>query len=125
MIRRLSRFLLICGCLTGVTSLSSCASKEAINLKIHTDPEGSHIVYRVVQEDVRENPQWTYLGVTPYQGITLIDSGAFDDDDTISFKVMRHGYLDQTREWTGGQFMEEYEKNDVLFWTPRLVKAGS
>lgn len=121
---KLRRFVCVSGCLLCMAALSSCASNEAVNLKIHTDPEGSHIVYRVVQEDMVEYAQWTYLGVTPYQGIMLIDSGAFDDDDTISFKVMRHGYLDQVREWTGEQFMTEYEKNDVLFWTPRLVKAG-
>ena len=122
MISRSVRYAALCGCLVGM--LSSCASKEAINLKIHTDPEGSHVIYRVVQEYAEDDAQWTYLGVTPYQGITLIDGKAFDDDDTISFKVMRHGYLDQTKMWTGEQFMEEYEKNGFLFWTPRLVKAG-
>ena len=112
-------------CLLMVAMLvTSCASKEAMNLKIHTEPEGSHIVYRVALEDMDQDPPWVYLGVTPYQGLTLMDSDAFSDDSTITFKVMRHGYMDQVKEWSGEQFLLEYENENLLFWTPRLVKAG-
>lgn len=105
--------------------VTSCASKEAMNMKIHTEPEGSHIVYRVALEDMEHDPPWVYLGVTPYQGLTLMDSDAFTDDATITFKVMRHGYMDQVKEWSGEQFLREYENENRLFWTPRLVKAGT
>ncbi|WP_163336970.1 hypothetical protein [Desulfopila sp. IMCC35008] len=104
--------------------VTSCASKEAMNLKIHTEPEGSHIVYRVALEDMEQDPPWVYLGVTPYQGLTLMDPDAFSEDATITFKVMRHGYMDQVKEWSGEQFLLEYENENRLFWTPRLVKAG-
>lgn len=104
--------------------LSSCASKEALKMKIHTDPEGSHIVYRLAHDEMESDAPWVYLGVTPYQGVTLVDSGALSDEGTVTFKVMRHGYLDQVKEWTGEQFMEEYEKEGMLFWAPRLVKSG-
>jgi len=104
--------------------LASCASKEAVNLKIHTDPEGSHIVYRVASQETEENAQWIYLGLTPYQGLTLFAEEAFDDESTISFKVMRYGYLDQVREWSGEQFWAEYERDNILFWAPHLVRAG-
>jgi len=111
-----------CICIvSAVLLLTSCASKEAINVKIHTEPEGSHIVYRV-ESDMDE--PWIYLGVTPYQGVTLMDSSSFSDNRTITFKVMRHGYLDQVKKWTGEQFFEEYEHEGQLFWAPRLVKAG-
>ena len=104
--------------------LSSCASKEAVKIKIHTDPEGSHIVYRVADDYQTDDAQWIYLGVTPYQGVTQISSSSFDKADTITFKVMRHGYLDQVKKWSGDQFEEEYEREGMLFWAPRLVKAG-
>ena len=103
--------------------LSSCASKEAVKLKIHTDPEGSHIVYRVADNYQSEDASWLYLGVTPYQGVTQIDSSSFDEADTITFKVMRHGYLDQAKKWTGKQFQEEYESEGMMFWAPRLIKS--
>lgn len=118
--RRVALWALLFGCL----ALSSCASTETISLKIHSDPEGAHIVYRVVENELVSDSRWIYLGMTPYRGVTLMDSGSFDDEDTISFKVMRHGYLDQVKEWTGEQFIDEYEAAEVLFWAPRLVKSG-
>jgi hypothetical protein len=104
--------------------LSSCASKEAVKIKIHTDPEGSHIVYRVADDYETGDAHWIYLGVTPYQGVTPMNSSSFGKADTITFKVMRHGYLDQVKKWTGDQFLEEYEREGMLFWAPRLVKSG-
>ncbi|MEJ2133723.1 MAG: hypothetical protein P8X86_00595 [Desulfofustis sp.] len=104
--------------------LSSCASKEAVKIKIHTDPEGSHIVYRVADDYRSDDPPWIYLGVTPYQGVTQINSSSFEQADTITFKVMRHGYLDQVKKWSGDQFQEEYEREGMMFWAPRLIKAG-
>jgi hypothetical protein len=120
----LTRMAVMAGMCLVLATLVSCASKEAVNLKIHTDPEGSHIVYRVVDQGMDQDAQWIYLGLTPYQGLTLFDSDAFDDESTISFKVMRYGYLDQVREWNGEQFWAEYEKENILFWAPHLVKAG-
>jgi len=117
--RFLARMAVMAGMCLVLAMLVSCASQEAVNLKIHTDPEGAHVVYRV------GDTQWTYLGLTPYQGITLFDSDAFDDESTISFKVMRYGYLDQVRQWNGEQFWAEYEKENILFWAPHLVKAGN
>ncbi len=104
--------------------LGSCASQEAVNIKIHTDPEGSHIVYRVADDYQTDDAPWIYLGVTPYQGVTQLDSSSFGKADTITFKVMRHGYLDQVKKWTGAQFQEEYEREGMMFWAPRLVKSG-
>ncbi len=117
----IKRFLYCIIVVSAALLFSSCASKQAINVKIHTDPEGSHIVYRV--ENNLDEP-WIYLGITPYQGVTLMDSSAFEEDSMITFKVMRHGYLDQVKQWTGGQFLEEYDDEGLLLWTPRLVKAG-
>ena len=117
--------LILSLCLAMLIALSSCASREPMKMKIHTEPEGSHIVYRIAKDDVYEDAPWIYLGITPYEGLSLMDSSSFDDNDTITFKVMRHGYLDQTKKWTGAQFMEEYEQAGRLFWTPRLVKASN
>jgi len=115
------RFLCSLCIVAAALLLTSCASKEPINVKIHTDPEGSHVVYRV-ESDLDE--PWIYLGVTPYQGVTFMDSASFDGHSSITFKVMRHGYLDQVKKWTGQQFYDEYESEGQLLWTPRLVKAG-
>lgn len=117
--KRLTTLLML---LAAALLLSSCASQQAMNVKIHSDPEGSHIVYRVADDFAEYDAPWIYLGMTPYQGVTLMDESAFEKTDTITFKVMRHDYLDQTKKWNGEQFIEEYEREGVLFWAPRLVK---
>lgn len=116
----IKRFLYSICFVSAVLLLTSCASKEAVNVKIHTDPEGSHIVYQV---DNDQDAPWIYLGVTPYQGVTLVDSSSLNDSTTISVKVMRRGYLDQVKKWTGEQLYEEYENEGQIFWAPRLVKT--
>jgi len=47
-----------------------------------------------------------------------------DSGDRVSFKVMRNGYLDQVKEWSGEQFLDEYDEQGVIFWTPRLIKSN-
>lgn len=104
--------------------LSSCSSTQSINFKIHTDPEGSHVVYKISHTDAQAATEWIYLGVTPYKGVTLFDDDVLEDDDRISVKVMQNGYLDQVKEWNGEQFLEEYENQGIIFWTPHLVRSN-
>jgi hypothetical protein len=111
--------LLLCSFIIG-----GCSSRQYINLKIHTEPEGSHLVYKIAKEKAEKESPWVYLGVTPFTGVSLIEEDDLETSDKISFKVMRHGYLDQVKEWNGKQFIEEYEEGGVIFWTPRLIKSN-
>jgi hypothetical protein len=103
--------------------LSACASKESVKLSIYTEPEGSHVVYMISHAETKKTSPWIYLGVTPYKGVTLFEDDDLDSDNTVSIKVMRNGYLDQTKEWNGEQFLEEAEDKGMIFWTPRLIKS--
>lgn len=100
----------------GALSLNGCASNQQINLKVHTEPEGAHIVYRV------DNNHWMYLGATPLDTIEIIHEDELRDDHTFSMKAMRNGYLDQGKEWTGDDLLEENDTKGMIFWTPRLIK---
>ncbi len=111
--------LFLCSFITG-----GCSSRQFINLNIHTEPEGSHLVYRIAKERTERESPWVYLGVTPFTGVSLIEEGDLESGDKISFKVMRQGYLDQVKEWNGEQFLDEYEESGVIFWTPRLIKSN-
>ncbi len=94
-----------------------CASQYSVNFNIHTDPEGSHVVYRQGQS------KWIYLGVTPLDVIEVINKEQLEDSDTVSIKTMRCGYLDQVREYSGREIRDELKEQGQIFWTPRLVKA--
>ena len=107
-----------CGafCLLLMTSCSSTI--HAVNFKIHTEPEGAHIVYQ------QENRQWVYLGTSPLDVVEPIDPEQLGENYTISIKAMRCGYLDQTKEWQKEEFEQELNEKGQLFWTPRLIKAN-
>lgn len=97
--------------------LAGCSSpKHAINFKIHTEPEGAHIIYR------QDNNSWIYLGPTPLNVVEVIPEEQLEGNHTISLKAMRCGYLDQTREWSGDLVVREIEEKGVIFWAPRLIK---
>ncbi len=123
MISKFRWFALAVCCLAVSGLFSSCASTKAVNLNIHSEPEGSFIVYRIQKHEPKTDSPWIFLGVTPYRGITVLDKDAFDNNDTISFKVMRNGYMNQVKEWTGEKFLQEYEQNDILTWAPRLIRS--
>lgn len=96
--------------------ITGCASNQRINLKVHTEPEGAHVIYRL------DNNPWTYLGVTPLNTIEVIHEEKLEGNHTFSLKAMRCGYLDQEKEWNGDQLLEENEVKGMIFWTPRLIR---
>jgi len=100
----------------GLLGMTGCASNQNINLRVHTEPEGAHVIYRL-----DSNP-WTYLGVTPLDTIEVIHEERLEGNHTFSVKAMRCGYLDQAKVWTGDQLLEENEAKGMIFWTPRLIK---
>lgn len=99
-----------------VLGMTGCASNQRINLKIHSEPEGAHVIYRL------DNNSWTYLGVTPLDTIEVIHEENLEGNHTFSLKAMRCGYLDQVKKWHGDQLLEENEAKGMIFWTPRLIR---
>ncbi len=75
-----------------------CASQYSVNFNIHTDPEGSHVVYRQGQS------KWIYLGVTPLDVIEVINKEQLEDSDTVSARV----------QWPGDQRRVERAGTDLL-----------
>ncbi len=96
--------------------LTACSSRQPINLNIHTEPEGAHIIYRV------DNNAWTYLGITPLNAVEVISEEKLVGNHTFALKAMRCGYLEQAKEWSGDALLNENEEKGMIFWTPRLIK---
>lgn len=97
-------------------SMTACSTTNRINLKIHTEPEGAHIVYQLDQN------RWTYLGVTPLESIEMLSDDEIQGNHSFTLKAMRCGYIDQTKEWTGDSLLLEHGDQGMIFWTPRLIK---
>jgi hypothetical protein len=102
--------------------LSGCSSPaRTVRMKIHSEPEGAYIVYKVSGSEMGCAGKWIYLGNTPYRGIHQFNEDELEEAGKITLKVMRPGYLDQIMEWDGPGFWEEVESKGVIFWPPELI----
>ena len=111
------RNLLTAAVVCGVFAFSGCSSKQSIKFNVHSEPEGAHMIYQ------SDDSPWIYLGVTPLDVVEVLSGDQLEDDATVTLKVMRCGYLEQAKEWTGEELQQENEEKGMIFWTPRLIKA--
>lgn len=102
--------------------LTGCSSPtKTVRIKINSQPEGAHVVYRMTGEDLPCQGQWIYLGNTPLRGVRHFNEGQLKKTEKITLKVIQNGYLDQVIEWDGPGFWEEAEGRGVIFWTPEMI----
>lgn len=102
--------------------LTGCSpATRTVKLKIHSQPEGAYIVYRVTGSEVPCAGEWIYLGNTPFRGVHQFTEDELDNADKITIRVMRQGYTDQVIQWDGPGFWDEAEEKGVIFWTPELI----
>ncbi len=116
------RLLALFSLLALLALVSGCSSSvRTVRFKVNSEPEGAHVVYRVLGEDIPCQGQWIYLGNTPLRSVRQFSDEQLEKVGKITLKVMRRGYYDQVREWDGPSFLEEAEGRGVIFWTPELV----
>lgn len=109
-------------CLCVAALLVSCSSPtKTVRLKIHSEPEGAYIVYKVTGPEIPCDGEWIYLGNTPFRGIHQFNEDDLENAEKITIKVMRQGYTEQIIEWDGPGFWDEAEEKGVIFWTPALI----
>ena len=104
---------------------SGCSpTSRSVRCKINSEPEGSHVVYKVEGKNSPCGGEWIYLGDTPLRGIRQFDEDQIESAEKIILKVFRSGYHDQVMEWDGRQFWDEVEGKGVIFWTPELIQGN-
>jgi hypothetical protein len=111
----------LCGLCVFILLQGCSSATKTVKLKIHSEPEGAYIVYKVKGAEIPCAGEWIYLGNTPFRGIHQFSEDQLEDADKITLKVMRQGYTDQIIEWSGPAFWEEAETKGVIFWTPELI----
>ncbi len=107
--------------------LGGCASTRVVPFTVQSDPLGAHVVYQV-QSEVRGTGgahDWIYLGVTPIDIRREIGNTQLRKADAFVLRVMKEGYLDQQRSWTGPEMLDELSTKKRVFWNPRLVPSGN
>ncbi len=120
--KRAGRKLFLLAALSAFVLLTGCSSAtKTVKLKIHSQPEGAYIVYRVTGSEIPCAGEWIYLGNTPFRGVHQFNEDELENADKITLKVMRQGYMDQIIQWDGPGFWDEAEEKGVIFWTPKLI----
>ncbi|MEJ2178219.1 MAG: hypothetical protein P8Y12_09805, partial [Gammaproteobacteria bacterium] len=99
-----------------IVILTGCASSvKTVPFKIQSDPLGAFVLYQIqaVQYDDR-NYDWIYLGNTPLDIRRTVASSDLKRADAFVIRVMKEGYLDQQKAWTGEQIVKEAKKKGAV-----------
>ena len=105
---------------------TGCAPKiKTVPLTIQSDPMGAYVLFQVQADrnDVRSY-DWVYIGNTPLKTRRSVLKSDLDDADAFIVRVMKEGYLDQEKAYTGQQMVSEAKSKGTVFWNPRLVPAN-
>jgi len=99
---------------------------KTVPFKIQSDPLGAYVLYQVQadQGDSDRSYDWVYLGNTPLNTRRAVMSKDLKNADAFMIRVMKEGYLDQQKAWTGNQLVKDAQSKGAVYWNPRLVPAN-
>ncbi len=117
--KKLRNLVLLPALLLALSALSACgSSKRNFAMSVHSDPLGAYALLQVKYKG-DENPDWIYLGPTP---VVIDKSMKFSGATSVSIKVIRPGFFEQTKTWSAKDFKREHSRNKKISWVPSLVK---
>ena len=105
--------------------VSGCASSvKTVPWKVQSDPLGAYVLYQIQRDrDDEPNIDWVYLGITPLDIRRTVLSKDLRRADAFVIRVIKDGYLDQKKAWTGEQIVKEAKSKGAVYWNPRLVPS--
>ncbi len=99
--------------------LAGCAGKRTIPMTVQSDPLGAYVTYQVRgNESIGD---WVFLGKTPLDIKRAVPRKQLKKAEAFRMRVMKEGYSEQIRDWTGDDLREEIDEKGRLFWNPRMV----
>ena len=107
--------------------IAGCASSvKTVPFKVQSDPLGAYVLFQVqADQQDEQNYDWIYLGNTPLDIRRTVASRDLKRADAFVIRVMKEGYLDQRKAWTGEQIVREAKKKGAVFWNPRLIPVSN
>ena len=101
-----------------------CASNKNLPMKVQSDPLGAYVVYQKHTNSSNDGKDWIYLGKTPLNLQHSIGDRNLKNNESLRLRVMKDGYSDQVRDWSGKDLETDIEQMGHLFWNPRLVPGN-
>lgn len=110
--------------LTVVLSIhAGCASSQTIPMKVQSDPLGAYVLMKV-KGDQESGTEWIFLGNTPITTQRRFDKDTLKDNQVLVLRLLKDGYIEQTREWQGRELRAMGKDDGPLFWNPKLVSTN-
>ncbi|KAA3625858.1 MAG: hypothetical protein DWQ08_08865 [Proteobacteria bacterium] len=107
--------------------LGGCASTRVVPFTVQSDPLGAHVLYQVQtpgEGATTTANDWIYLGLTPVDVRREISKSRFKANEAFVLRVVKDGYLDQQKSWSGDELADEMRDKEKVFWNPRLVPSS-
>ena len=106
-------------------AVAACSSPvRTVPLTVQSDPLGAYVMFQMQadREDER-NYDWIFLGNTPLKIRRSMTKEQLEDADAFVIRVMKDGYHEQKKSYTGKQLVDEAKSKGTVFWNPRLVPS--
>lgn len=125
MMKRIPPRVRFAALLTAIAMLSGCATTSVVPFTVQSDPLGAHVMYQVQNTaGGAAATDWIYLGVTPIDVRREIGRANLEENTAFVLRVVKDGYLEQQKSWSGDELADEIKDRGKVFWNPRLVPSS-
>lgn len=97
-----------------------CAGRRDVSFTINSEPPGAFVVFHLSETRKRQGADWIYLGTTPLVVERELNLRQVKRE-AVTLRVMKEGYFEQQKQWTGAQLIREWESKGGISWSPHLV----
>lgn len=102
---------------------AGCASTQTVPMKVQSDPLGAYVLMKVKGGENVES-DWIFLGSTPITTQRRFDKDQLGKNRVLVLRLLKDGYLEQTKEWQGNELRSIRKEDGHLFWNPKLVNTN-
>jgi hypothetical protein len=104
--------------------IAGCAHHiKDVPFTVNSRPPGSYVLLQTLIPD-KNMYDWVYLGTTPVAFEREMDFKQLKKAESISLKILKEGYFEQTKSWSSDDFIDLYDDKGGISWDPHLVPMG-
>ena len=105
-----------------MASLAACTSTRSVPITVQSDPLGAQVMLQLKAGEAHGD--WIYLGNTPLTTQRKVHSKHLNNDYSFVVQVIKEGYSNQSKEWSGKQIKDASKGDNRIFWNPKLVEQS-
>ena len=94
---------------------ASTMSTKPLPFRVQSYPLGAYVLMQI-----DNSGDWIYVGNTPLN----IQRTVPTTFKSISIRVMKNGYYNQTNQWSAEEIQQEVQEKNMVFWNPKMVEGS-